>query len=112
LLNADTRRIETPNTETLYSIIIIDLEGGPVVIEHPNFGDRYFRTTIWDLHGDSHTISQMQDGGAPAPYAVSPGWQGELPEGLKVIEVRSRYFQSAPHIAVHGDEDLPNVHTL
>src|SRR5262245_41338051 len=113
LLNADTRLIETPNTETLYSIIVADLGSGPVVIEHPDFGDRYFRTTVWDLHSDTHTISQKQDGGHPPPYAIVPvGWKGAIPAGLKVIEVRSRYFQFAPHIAVYGEADLPDVHKL
>jgi len=113
LLNADTRLIETPNTETLYSIMVADLGDGPVVIEHPDFGDRYFRTTVWDLHSDTHTISQKQDGGHPPPYAIVPvGWKGTIPAGLKTITLRSRYFQFAPHIAVYGESDLPNVHKL
>lgn len=113
LLNADTRLIETPNTETLYSIIVVDLKDGPVVIVHPDFGDRYYRTSIWDLHSDTHTISQKQDGGAPPPYVIVPvGWQGEIPSGLKRIDVRSRYAQFAPHIAVYGEDDLPKVHAL
>ncbi|HKE43438.1 MAG TPA: DUF1214 domain-containing protein [Steroidobacteraceae bacterium] len=113
LLNADTRLIETPNTETLYSIMVADLENGPLVIEHPDFGDRYFRTSIWDLHSDTHTISQKQDGGHPPPYAIVPvSWKGTIPAGLKTITVRGRYFQFAPHIAVYGEADLPNVHRL
>ena len=113
LLNADTRLIETPNTETLYSIIVIDLDDGPIVIEHPDFGERYFRTTVWDVHSDTHTISQKQDGSQPPPYLVArTGWTGNVPAGLKAIEVRSRYFQFAPHIAVYGDDDLPKVHAL
>ncbi|NEW97136.1 DUF1214 domain-containing protein [Rhodopseudomonas sp. BR0G17] len=113
LLNSNTRLIETPNTETLYSIILVDLKEGPVVIVHPDFGDRYFRTSIWDLHSDTHTISQKQDGGKPSPYVVVPvGWSGEIPAGLKRIDVRSRYVQFAPHIAVTGQDDLAKVHVL
>jgi hypothetical protein len=113
LLNADTRLIETPNTETLYSICLVDLADGPVVVVHPDFGERYFRTSIWDLHSDTHTISQKHDGGAPPPYAVIPaGWRGKVPKGLKRITVRSRYVDFAPHIAVYGEDDLPNVHAL
>jgi hypothetical protein len=113
LLNADTRLIETPNTETLYSIIVIDLDDGPVVVEHPDFAGRYFRSTIWDLHSDTHTISQLQDGDAPPPYLVARvGWSGAVRDSMRVVEVRSRYFQIAPHIAVTGDEDLTAVHDL
>ena len=113
LLNADFRTIETPNTETLYSTALVDLQNGPVVVVHPDYGDRYFRTSIWDLHSETHTISQKQDGSKPPPYAiVRVGWQGEVPQGLKMITVRSRYVGLFPHVAVYGDDDLPMVHAL
>jgi len=113
LLNADTRLIETPNTETPYSIIVIDLKDGPVVVVHPDFGERYFRSSIWDIHSDTHTISQKQDGSHPPPYALVPvGWQGTLPEGVNSFEIRSRYVQIVPHVAAYGDGDMPNVHGL
>jgi hypothetical protein len=113
LLTHELRIIETPNTETLYSIAILDLKDGPIVVVHPDLGERYFRTSIWELHGDAHTISQKQDGSKPPPYALVPiGWKGALPKGLKAISVRSRYVAVAPHIAVYRMDDLPNVHVL
>jgi hypothetical protein len=113
LLNADFRTIETPNTETLYSSALLDLKDGPIVVVHPDYGDRYFRTSIWDLHSETNTISQKQDGRHPPPYAIIPiGWQGEIPQGLKTITIRSRYVVLIPHIAVYGDADLPNVHAV
>jgi hypothetical protein len=113
LLNADTRLIETPNTETPYSIVVIDLKDGPVVVVHPDFGERYYRSSIWDIHSDTHTISQKQDGSHPPPYALVPvGWRGTLPERVKSYEIRSRYVQVAPHVAAYGDDDMPNVHAL
>lgn len=113
LLTHELRFIETPNTETLYSYAILDLKDGPIVVVHPDLGERYFRTSIWELHGDAHTISQKQDGAKPPPCALVPsGWKGALPKGLKAISVRSRYVAVAPHIAVYGADDLPNVHVL
>jgi hypothetical protein len=113
LLTADFRTIETPNTETLYSSALVDLKDGPVVVVHPDFGDRYFRSSIWDLHSDTHTISQKQDGSAPPPYVLMQvGWSGAIPSGMNPITLRSRYVSINPHIAVYGDDDLPNVHAL
>jgi hypothetical protein len=97
LLTADFRTIETPNPETLYSTALLDLEDGPIVVVHPDFGDRYFRTSLWDLHSETHTISQKQDGRAPRPYAIMPvGWTGDLPAGMQSIVVRSRYVVLIP----------------
>ncbi len=113
LLTHEMRFIETPNTETLYSNAVLDLQDGPIVLVHPDLGERYFRTSVWDLHGDAHTISQKQDGPKPSPYALLPyGWQGTLPGGLKAIRARSHYLVVAPHIAVYGDGDLPTVYAL
>jgi hypothetical protein len=110
LLNADARFIETPNTETLYSSAVVDLQDGPVLIVHPDFGDRYFRTSIWELHGDAHTISQRNDGAKPLPYVlVRAGRDGQVPQGMRLIQMHSRYVMVAPHIAVYGADDLPSV---
>ena len=95
------RLVETPNTETLYSCAVVDLADGPLVVVHPDLGERYFRTSLWELHGDTHTISQKQDGGHPPPYALLPlDWDGHLPAGVKSIRVHSRYVTIAPHIGV------------
>ncbi|WP_346380333.1 DUF1214 domain-containing protein [Acidithiobacillus sp.] len=113
LLTHEVRVIETPNTETLYSNAVVDLQDGPVVLVHPDFGERYFRTSVWELHGDAHTISQKKDGPKPPPYALLPdGWKGTLPEGLRSIRTRSRYVLISPHIAVYGNDDLANVYAL
>ena len=113
LLTHEIRIIETPNTETLYSYAVLDLQDGPIVVVHPDLGERYFRTSIWELHGDTHTISQKKDGAKPPPYAlVRSGWNGKLPDGLKTIRMRSRYVAVAPHVAVYGNDDLPNVRAL
>ena len=113
LLTHELRLIETPNTETLYSCAILDLQDGPVVLVHPDLGERYYRTSIWELHGDTHTISQKSDSGKPSLYALFPtDWEGKVPDGLKTIRMRSRYLSIAPHVAVYGSDDLVNVQAL
>lgn len=108
-----SRTVETANTETLYSVAVVDLQDGPVVVVHPEHAERYFRTTVWDVRGDTHTISQKQDGSHPAPYALLPvDWDGTLPAGMKSIRAAGRYVLLAPHIAVYGEDDLPKVHAL
>jgi hypothetical protein len=113
LLTAEFRTIETPNTETLYSMAIADLKDGPVVVLHPDYGECYFRTSIWDLHSETNTVSQKKGGSHPPPYAIA--WvhaPGDIPKGLKTITVRSRYVAMIPHVAVYGGDDLKNVREL
>lgn len=114
LLTHELKILETPNTETLYSIAVIDLDKtGPVGVVHPDHGDRYFRTSVWDIYGETRTISQKQDGSKPPPYLIAPiNWKGKVPKGVKLIRIRSRLVILGPHIAVYGNDDLPNVHAL
>ena len=107
LITPELRVIETPNTETLRSTAGVDLEDGPLVVVHPEFGERYFRTSVWELSGATHTISQKRDGAHPAPCALLPaGWNGTVPGGMKTIRAHSRYALIAPHIGVTGEDDL------
>jgi hypothetical protein len=114
LLTHELKILETPNTETLYSIAVIDLDKTePVVVVHPDHGDRYFRTSVWDIYGETRTISQKQDGSKPPPYLIAPiNWKGKVPKGVNLIRIRSRLVILGPHIAVYGNDDLPNVHAL
>ena len=114
LLTHELKILETPNTETLYSIAVIDLDKTePVVVVHPDHGDRYFRTSVWDIYGETRTISQKQDGSKPPPYLIAPShWTGKVPQGVKLIRIRSRLVTLGAHIAVYGNDDLPNVHAL
>ena len=113
LITHELRIIETPNTETLMSTAVVDLEDGPLVVVHPDFGERYFRTSLWELRGDTHTISQKRDGGHPAPCALLPaGWNGTVPGGMRTIRAHSRYLLVAPHIGVTGEDDLAQARAV
>jgi hypothetical protein len=114
LLTHELKILETPNTETLYSIAVVDVDKTrPVVVVHPDHGDRYFRTSVWDIYGETRTISQKQDGSKPPPYLIAHiNWEGKVPKGVNLIRIRSRLVVLGAHIAVYGNDDLPNVHAL
>jgi hypothetical protein len=112
LITPEFRTIETPNTETLYSAAVVDLAGGPVIAVHPDFAERYYRTSMWEGHGDTHTIGERTYGSQPPLAVVPAGWAGELPGGVEPIRVRSRYVNLGPHVAVYGPGDLADVYEL
>ena len=46
--DASERTIVAPNVDTLYSIAQLDLGKGPIVLEHPDMGKRYFTFELVD----------------------------------------------------------------
>lgn len=114
-LNHEVHLVERPNTETPYSLAVVDLNEGPVVVVHPDHGDRYFRTSVWDIWGDARYISQKHDGSHPKPYVLAPlDWEGEVPEGLGLIKFRCRLALLAAHIGLIAapEKDMPEVRAL
>ncbi|AYC32392.1 DUF1254 domain-containing protein [Pseudomonas cavernae] len=75
----------SPNQDTLYSWGWLDLRQGPVVLSHPDMGDRYFTFEIADMYSDNFAyVGKRSTGSAAGAYAIlPPGWNGKLPSGIK-----------------------------
>lgn len=75
----------SPNQDTLYSWGWVDLRKGPVVLTHPDMGDRYFTFEIADMFSDNFAyVGKRTTGGAAGAYAIlPPGWSGQLPADIK-----------------------------
>ncbi len=111
-ITPEVRIVERGNSETPYSLAVVDLRNGPIVVVHPDHGGRYFRTSIWDIYGDAQYITQRQTGDHPKPHVlVRKGWQGELPKGMDVIYFRSDLALLAPHIGMieAPEKDMPII---
>lgn len=74
----------TPNQDTLYSWGWIDLRDGPVILSHPDMGDRYFTFEIADAFSDNFAyVGKRTTGGSAGSFAIVPaGWTGKLPAGV------------------------------
>jgi hypothetical protein len=88
---ADTT-VVAPNTDTLYSIAHLDLKKGPVVIGHPDMGERYFSFALLDAYSNIIAIPGLRENGPDASrYAIR--WRGsdkKPPKGTEVIRSASR----------------------
>lgn len=49
LSTADFQDVVRPNVDTLYSLAILDLSAGDLVIEVPNITDRYWVFPFYDV---------------------------------------------------------------
>lgn len=81
LLDATYRDGGCPNNDTLYSLAWLDLSDGPIILSHPDMGERYFTFEIMAFTSDNvDYVGQRTTGTKAGHFAiVGPGWRGELP---------------------------------
>jgi hypothetical protein len=74
----------TPNADTPYSMGMLDLRGGPVVLTVPEVTDRYYVMQFEDLFGCNDLfVGSRATGNAAGSYLLmGPTWEGEAPEGF------------------------------
>lgn len=91
LATATYRDGGSPNNDTLYSIAWVDVSKEPIVLSHPDMGERYFTFQLACLDSDNFAyVGKRTTGGAAGSFAiVGPGWEGTLPPGLTALP-RSR----------------------
>jgi hypothetical protein len=102
----DERAVACPNQDVVYGIGALALDVSPVVIQVPDFGDRFWVYQVVDLRTDSFVQLGKMYGTTPGFYLLAgPNWNGDTPKGI------SRVFRSstnsglvAPRIA---QEDTP-----
>jgi hypothetical protein len=87
----DDKFVVTPNSDTPYSFLWMDLRAEPVVVTMPSIEkNRYYTGQMIDLYTFNFaylgTRRYGNDGGAF--LIAGPGWQGETPKGIKAA-VRS-----------------------
>ena len=74
----------TPNADTPYSMGLLDLRGGPVVLTVPEVTDRYYVMQFEDLlgHNDLFIGSRTTGSAAGSYFLMGPTWEGEAPAGF------------------------------
>jgi hypothetical protein len=84
---ADTA-IQTPNSDTPYSWLGMDLRAEPIVITVPVIEkDRYFTVQLIDAYTFNFAyIGSRATGNGGGSFAIAgPNWKGETPKGVKEV---------------------------
>jgi hypothetical protein len=104
----------TANVDTLYSHAWLDLSGGPVVLDVPPMGARYYTLHFLDAYSNATNLSTRTLGPDGGRVAVAPvSWPGpDLVDGAPVFRVATPYVWLLMRILVRGPDDLPEVHRL
>ncbi|HVU07358.1 MAG TPA: DUF1254 domain-containing protein [Verrucomicrobiae bacterium] len=80
------RFVTCPNQDTVYGAGFQRLDLTPVVVQVPDFGDRFYTYQICDARTDSFASIGKQHGTKPGFYLlVGPNWQGEVPVGINAV---------------------------
>jgi hypothetical protein len=105
-VNPEERNVACPNQDVVYGLGLLALDISPVVIQVPDFGDRFWVYQIVDLRTDSFAQLGKMHGTTPGFYLLAgPDWQGEVPKGItKVFRASSNTGLAAPRIA---QDDTP-----
>jgi len=72
----------------LYSVAILDLGKGPLVLSVPAMGSRYYDIELVDSRGDDFAyVGSRTTGGQAGNFLISgPGWQGTVPDGVTQLK--------------------------
>lgn len=105
--------VVTPNSDTPYSVLWLDLRAEPMVISVPAVAKtRYYVAQLVD--GNTYNfgyIGSRATGNEPGDYlVVGPDWNGETPAGIKkVFHSTTPFVLTAIRTQLFNPEDMPNV---
>jgi hypothetical protein len=102
------------NNDTVYSIANVDTGGGPVRLEVPDAGGRYYVLQFVDAWTNNFAYVGHRATGtdAAAFLLVPPGWDGVAPADATVIRFPTAVATIVGRWAVDGEADLPAVRAL
>jgi hypothetical protein len=105
--------IVTPNSDTPYSLLWMDLRAEPLVLTVPAVEkERYYSVMLCDGNTFNYGyIGSRATGNEAGDYMVTgPDWQGETPKGIKkVFRSTTQFSLVAYRTQLFNPEDMPNV---
>jgi len=105
--------IVTPNSDTPYSLVWLDLRAEPMVFSVPAVDkSRYYSVMLCDGNTFNYGyIGSRATGNDAGDYmVVSPDWRGETPGGIKkVFRSTTQFSLAAYRTQLFNPADMPNV---
>ncbi len=109
---ADTA-IQTPNSDTPYSFLNMDLRAEPIVLTVPEIEkNRYYCIQFIDAYtfNFAYVGSRTTGNGAGKFLVAGPNWKGEKPDGVKeVIRADTEFIWVSGRTQLFNPADIGNV---
>lgn len=112
----DDTGVVTPNSDTPYSFLIMDLRAEPMVVTLPQVEpDRYYSLQLVDLY--SHNVDYLGtrvDGADGGDFLIAgPDWDGAVPAGVRrVVRMPTRLVYSQFRTQLADPDDLERVKAI
>lgn len=109
----DDKAVQTPNSDTPYSMAGLDLRAEPIVLTVPPMEKaRYFSIQLVDLytHNFDYIGSRTTGNGGGNYLIAGPGWNGKTPKGVdKVFRSETALAIAVYRTQLFNPADLDNV---
>lgn len=109
----EDKAVQTPNSDTPYSMLGLDLRTEPLVLTIPAIAkERYFSVQLIDLYTFNFDyIGSRTTGNDGGHFLIAgPHWQGETPSGItKVIRSETELLLAAYRTQLFNPGDLDHV---
>ena len=105
--------ISTPNSDTPYSMVLLDLRTEPIVLCMPEIEkERYYDVQLVDLYTDNYGYigSRTTGNGAGCYLVAGPFWKGEKPPGIdKDFRCETQFSLAVYRTQLFNPADMENV---
>jgi len=119
IIHPRTAIVPCANQDVIYGFGMFDLADDAVVIQVPDFGDRFWLYQLGDHRTDAFAeVGRMHDTKPGCYLIVGPDWEGDVPAGIEaVFRCPTRYGYCLPRVHVDGSDDdrlavLPAVNEI
>jgi len=102
------RWVAHPNQDVVYGFGYAATDDEPVVLQVPDFGDRFWVYALYDARSTEFSNIGKQYGTKPGNYlVVGPNWEGDVPDGIDgVITAPTELVAMGPRLFLDDtDED-------
>jgi hypothetical protein len=116
LYTPEDKAIQTPNSDTPYSMAWLDLRAEPIVLTVPAVEKkRYYSIQLIDAytHNAGYIGSRTTGNGAGRYLVAGPDWKGDPPKGIdKVFPMETQFVFAVYRTQLFGADDMENVKRL
>lgn len=113
---AGEKTVQTPNSDTPYSNLVLDLRREPMVLTVPAMErERYFSIQLVDGYTHNYAyVGTRTTGNAGGRFLiVGPGWKGKKPEDItEVIRTETWLAKATYRTQLFNREDIANVRRI